>query len=135
MADTNIVWVNGCFDLLHLGHIIMLKYARSLGDSLYVGIDSDVRIMENKGRDRPIHNQLTRMTLLESIKYVDKVFIFDTSHQLSEYIRQIQPKYMVIGEEYKNKKIIGGEYCEKISFFPRIEEFSTTSIIDKIKKS
>lgn len=135
MKETNIVWVNGCFDLLHLGHILMLKYAKTLGDSLYVGIDSDIRISENKGKNRPINNQLTRLTLLESLRFVDKVFIFDTSHQLREYIRQTSPKVMVIGEEYRNKEIIGAEFCENISFFPRIEGFSTSMIEKKIRNS
>lgn len=131
----NIVWVNGCFDLLHFGHIEMLKYARSLGDALHVGIDSDIRIKEYKGQNRPYQNQETRLNILKSLKFVDKVSIFDTSYQLGEYIRQANPKYLVIGEEYKNKVIIGSEYCDNIIFFPRIEGFSTTSSIEKLRES
>jgi len=131
----NVVWVNGCFDLLHLGHIEMLKYARSLGDALHVGIDSDIRIQEYKGCTRPYQNQETRLSVLKSLSFVDKVSIFDTSWQLSEYIRQAEPKFIVIGEEYKGKTIIGREYPEKIIFFPRIEGYSTTSIIEKMRSS
>ena len=131
----DIVWVNGCFDLLHFGHREMLKYASGLGDALHVGIDSDVRIKEYKGNSRPIQNQETRLNVLKSLKYVDKVSIFDTSYQLQEYIRQASPKYMVIGEEYKNKTIIGREFCENIIFYPRIDGFSTTSTIEKLRES
>jgi D-beta-D-heptose 7-phosphate kinase/D-beta-D-heptose 1-phosphate adenosyltransferase len=131
----NIVWVNGCFDLLHLGHIEMLKFSRKLGDALYVGIDSDVRICEMKGNNRPYQNEYTRKAILESLRFVDKVVIFDTSHQLQEYIRRFSPKYMVIGEEYKQKEIIGSKFCENITFFPRIDEYSTTKTIEKMSSS
>lgn len=131
----NLVWVNGCFDLLHLGHIEMLRYARGIGDLLYVGIDSDVRIAEMKGESRPFNDQVTRMKILESMRFVDKVMIYDTSYQLEQYIKQLSPKYMVIGEEYKDKNIIGGEFCEKITFFPRIGGFSTTNTAKKIQNS
>jgi D-beta-D-heptose 7-phosphate kinase/D-beta-D-heptose 1-phosphate adenosyltransferase len=129
------VWVNGCFDLIHLGHIEMLKYARSLGDCLHVGIDSDVRVSAMKGVNRPLNNELTRFTILDSFKFVDKVTIFDTDYQLEQYIMQFSPKYMVIGEEYMEKPIIGAEFCEIIKFFPRIDGFSTTLIAKKIKDS
>lgn len=131
----NIVWVNGCFDLLHLGHIEMLKYARSLGDALHLGIDSDIRIQESKGPTRPYQDQETRLNVLKSLNFVDKASIFDTSWQLREYIRQANPKYMVIGEEYKNKEIIGKEFCENIIFFPRIDGYSTTKTIEKLRNS
>lgn len=128
-----IVWVNGCFDVLHFGHLELLRFAASLGDKLYVGIDSDVRIKSSKGEDRPVNDQYFRKYLLESLVYVDKVYIFDTDFQLESYIKQTNPSHMVIGEEYKEKRIIGAEYAQKISFVPRIGNYSTTEIIKTIK--
>lgn len=128
----DIVWTNGCFDLLHFGHIEMLKFAKSKGDILYVGIDSDARVKESKGENRPIQDWKTRKTVIESLRYVDRVFIFDTDYQLERLIRDFKPKMMVIGEEYRGKRILGVDFCENITFFPRITEYSTTNLINKL---
>ena len=126
------VWVNGCFDVLHRGHLELLKYAHSLGDRVIVGIDADFRIKSSKGIDRPINNQKDRKLMLESIRYVDKVYIFDSDFQLDEYIKSLQPVHMVIGEEYKGQNVIGSTHCSEITFFPRINGYSTTEIIKSI---
>jgi D-beta-D-heptose 7-phosphate kinase/D-beta-D-heptose 1-phosphate adenosyltransferase len=128
----DIVWTNGCFDLLHFGHIEMLKFAKSKGDILYVGIDSDARISQSKGVNRPIQDWRTRVAVMESLRYVDRVFLFDTDYQLERLIERFNPKMIVIGEEYKGKRIIGVDFCENITFLPRIIEYSTTKLITKI---
>jgi D-beta-D-heptose 7-phosphate kinase/D-beta-D-heptose 1-phosphate adenosyltransferase len=128
----NIVWVNGTFDILHTGHLSMLKYASQLGDVLCVGIDSDERIKQKKGESRPINSQYFRKELLQSLFYVDKVYIFESDYQLTEYIRMLSPKHMVIGDDYKGKEVIGADYCENITFYKRLPGFSTTEIIKRI---
>ncbi len=124
-----IIWTNGCFDVLHIGHAKMLEYAKSLGDELWVGIDSDERVKELKGASRPINNDFARMLMLYHIKWVDKVFIFTTDFQLSEMTKEADE--MVVGEEYKGKKIIGSKNVKLVHFFPRIGNFSTTRIINE----
>jgi D-beta-D-heptose 7-phosphate kinase/D-beta-D-heptose 1-phosphate adenosyltransferase len=126
------VWVNGTFDIVHLGHIQMLKKAANLGDFLIVGVDSDRRVKELKGEQRPINKLLSRITLLEAIKYVDRVVSFDSDEELETLIKTMRPSIMVIGEEYKDKKIIGKEYVGEIVFFPKMEGFSSTNIINQL---
>jgi rfaE bifunctional protein nucleotidyltransferase chain/domain len=128
----NIVWVNGCFDILHLGHIELLKFAKSRGDLLYVGIDSDARIKIRKGNSRPIQNEKTRHTILSSLKFVDKVCIYDTDYQLERLIADYNVVEMVLGSDYEGKNIIGKQFCDNITFFKRINEFSTTNIVEKM---
>lgn len=126
------VWVNGTFDIVHLGHIQMLKKAAELGDFLIVGVDSDRRVSELKGEERPINKLISRISLLEAIKYIDRVVSFDSDEQLETLIKTMRPQVMVIGEEYKDKKIIGKEYVGEIVFFPKMEGFSSTNIINKL---
>lgn len=126
------VWVNGTFDIVHLGHIQMLKKAADLGDFLIVGVDSDRRVKELKGEQRPINKLISRITLLEAIKYVDRVVSFDSDEELETHIKTMRPSIMVIGEEYKDKKIIGREYVGEIVFFPKMEGFSSTNIINQL---
>ena len=126
------VWVNGTFDIVHLGHIQMLKKAADLGDFLIVGVDSDKRVSELKGEDRPINKLISRITLLEAIKYVDRVVSFDSDEELEKLIKTMRPAIMVIGEEYKGKRIIGSEYVGEIVYFPKMEGFSSTNIINKL---
>jgi D-beta-D-heptose 7-phosphate kinase/D-beta-D-heptose 1-phosphate adenosyltransferase len=125
------IWMNGCFDILHHGHFRMIKYASSLG-SLKIGIDSDHRIREMKGNDRPFHSQTERFYNLKSIKGVNSAHIFNTDTELIELIRLYKPDIFVIGGDYRNKPIIGSEYAKEIRYFDRIEGFSTTKILNTI---
>lgn len=126
------VWINGTFDVVHLGHIEMLKKGADLGDFLIVGIDSDRRVSELKGETRPINKLVSRITLLESIRYVDRVLTFDSDEELETLIKTIRPQIMVIGEEYKDKRIIGKEFVKEIVYFPKLDGFSSTNIINKM---
>ncbi len=128
------VWVNGSFDVLHIGHIRLLEYASTLG-SVKVGIDTDERIKKFKGESRPFNLLNDRVEFLHSIKYVDNVEVFDTTEQLKQLIKQYQPDYMVIGSDYRTKPIIGAEFIKEIIFFERIEDKSTTKILNYGKTS
>ena len=123
------VWVNGSFDVLHIGHIKLLEYASTLGN-VKVGIDTDKRIKKIKGENRPFNSLSDRAEFLRSIKYVDSVDIFDTTEQLIDLIKQYQPDYMVIGSDYKDRPIIGSEFIKEIIYFNRIKNKSTTNILN-----
>jgi rfaE bifunctional protein nucleotidyltransferase chain/domain len=125
-----IIWTNGCFDVLHRGHIELFKYAKSLGTKLYVGIDTDEKVKRDKGESRPINNQQDRKFILESIKYIDKIFIFDSRTTLEQHIRNIKPNIMVIGSDWKGKTIVGEQYSKSLVFFDRIKGYSTTEILE-----
>lgn len=127
------VIVNGTFDILHLGHLRLLEYARSFPESyVYVLIDSDRRVRELKGKDRPIHNEYERASFLFALKSVDRVDVFDTDQELVNYIKNFEPDVMVKGSDYKDKPIIGAEYCKEIKFYDRLEKYSTTNKIQDI---
>jgi D-beta-D-heptose 7-phosphate kinase/D-beta-D-heptose 1-phosphate adenosyltransferase len=118
----SIIWVNGVFDCINVGHLELLQFAYERGDLLYVGIDSDIRIRHYKGGKEPLQNQETRRLLLESLWFVDKVVIYDTDYQLECLIKDFKPKEMVFGESHRGKDIIGSAFCDKITYFPIIEQ-------------
>ena len=127
----DIIWSNGCYDILHRGHLELLKYARSLGDKLVVGIDSDKKVRKSKGEGRPVNNQDDRKFFLESLIYVDEVVIFNTAEELEGRVQSIRPKFIVIGNDYKDRKVVGGEHARSgVKFFERIGEYSTTNILN-----
>jgi rfaE bifunctional protein nucleotidyltransferase chain/domain len=127
------VVVNGSFDLLHLGHLKLLEYARSYPQSyVLVLTDSDRRIQQLKGDSRPIHNQYERCSFLSALKFVDRVEIFDSDQELENLIKEFQPDVMVKGSDYQDKKIIGAEYCKEIKFYARFGKYSTTNKIQNI---
>ena len=124
------IFVNGTFDILHTGHLELLAYARSLGDFLHVGIDSDRRVKELKGSSRPIYNQQERKTMLEALRYVDSVHIFDSDNDLRALIADCD--VMVKGDDYQGQPIVGQEVCKQIIFFKKINGYSTTQKISDI---
>ena len=125
------VWVNGSFDVLHKGHIELLKFASGFG-SVRVGLDTDKRIKEFKGELRPINTLEERVLMMESIKWVDSVVSFSSDLELENQIRLWNPHYLIIGSDYKDKRVIGSQYVEKVIFFDRIEGYSTTQKINQI---
>ena len=128
------IWMNGCFDVLHYGHFRMIEYAASLGEMLVIGIDGDERVKQMKGKDRPFHTEEQRKFNLMQIKGVSNVVIFHTDEMLREQIQLYKPNIFVIGSDYRNKPIIGGNHAEKIRFFDRIPNLSTTKILNNTKK-
>lgn len=129
-----IVFTNGCFDILHAGHVSYLKEAKSLGDILVVGLNSDKSVTRLKGSFRPINNQNDRLILLDALEYVDFVIIFDEDTPLN-LIEQIRPDVLVKGADYKDKEIVGSNLVNEVALIDYIESKSTTNIIDKIIKT
>tara|TARA_R110000744_G_scaffold239029_1_gene356442 strand:- start:44 stop:436 length:393 start_codon:yes stop_codon:yes gene_type:complete len=128
-----IVWTNGCFDILHRGHFEMFKYAKSLGDELIVGIDSDEKVRSDKGGHRPFNTAQDRKFALECIQYIDKVVIFDSRDNLEEEIRQLSPDIMVVGSDWYGKDVVGQDYAKELKFFKRIGDYSTTKILGNLQ--
>lgn len=129
--NKKIIFTNGCFDILHIGHIKLLEYAKSLGDHLIVGINSDFSVKSLKGDSRPINNEQARKILLQSIKYVDDVIIFNELTPL-ELIKTIKPDIIVKGGDYKENDVIGRE-ISKVVIFNYIDGHSTSNIIKRIR--
>ena len=126
------IWINGTFDVLHIGHIRLMLHGASLG-TLRVGIDTDERVRSKKGVGRPFNTLADRMEFVSAINGVDSVVSFGSDDELIERIKEWDPDIMVIGNDYKYHQIIGVEYVPKIEFFEKIEGFSTTKILKNQK--
>ncbi len=126
------IFVNGTFDILHRGHLELLNYAKSLGDYLCVGIDTDERVKEKKGPTRPIHSQDERKFFLENLKAVDEVKLFSSDEELEGLVKSFKPDIMVVGSDWKNKSVIGSYYAAELIFFDRIGDYATTKTIQDI---
>jgi rfaE bifunctional protein nucleotidyltransferase chain/domain len=126
-----IVFTNGCFDIIHSGHIKVLKKCRDLGDVVIVGLNSDSSVRALKGPRRPINSERDRAEILDSIKYVDYVVIFN---ELTPYnlIRMIKPDFLVKGGDYKKSEIVGREFAKKVITVKMLKGRSTSLIIEKL---
>ncbi len=135
--DKKIVFTNGCFDLLHYGHIDYLAAARALGDLLIVGINSTESVQRLKGNHRPIKDDITRQHLLASLFFVDAVIEFSEDTPL-KLIQFIQPDILVKGGDWAVENIVGSEEVlakgGEVKSLPFVEGYSTTAIEEKIKK-
>jgi rfaE bifunctional protein nucleotidyltransferase chain/domain len=129
----NNIWTNGCFDVLHIGHIKLFEYAKALGNKLIVGIDSDSRVKQLKGNGRPINNEKDRLEFLLSIKYIDQVVIFSSEEDLCNQLIKNHIDTIVIGDDYKHKRVVGQDIIDNIVFFQKIKNLSTTNILGSIK--
>lgn len=123
------VWVNGTFDVLHRGHIELIKYASKFG-TVRVGLDYDERVRLLKGNTRPVNRWQDRVFLIESLVYVDSVVGFGTQEELENQIKEWNPTYLVVGADYKDKPVIGSQYCEQVIFFDKLDGYSSTNIIN-----
>ena len=131
-----IVFTNGCFDILHKGHIALFDYCSSIrpsGGEVIVAINSDASIRRLKGPARPIHEEETRLALLNAIESIDWIIIFneDTPYEIME---QIRPNILVKGGDYTLDTLVGKEFCEEIKLFTYIPGNSTTNTIKKIRQ-
>ena len=130
------IWVNGCFDILHTGHLDLLEYAKCVGDcnnELIVGIDSDVRVKELKGEKRPLNDEKDRKRFLDALQIVDEVYIFRSAEALRNLVKICEIDFMVVGEEYRDKEVIGSENAKYGALYYKVDDRSTTNIIEKIK--
>ena len=135
-AGKRLVFTNGVFDLLHLGHVRYLAAARALGDALVVAINSDRTVRELKGPDRPVFNEAERAEILAALRSVDYVTVFDNISPRS-LITELLPDVLVKGGDYQLDQIHGREEVEaaggKVVSLPFVEGSSTTSLIEKIR--
>ncbi len=125
------IFTNVCFDLLHSIHVVLLKFAKSQGDKLIVGLNSDSSVKRLKGQERPIFHEDDRKFLLESLGCVDEVILFDEDTPL-ELIKKIKPDYIVKGGDYKPEDVVGNN-ISKIIIFNYNENYSTTKALLKLQ--
>jgi rfaE bifunctional protein nucleotidyltransferase chain/domain len=143
------IWVNGCFDILHTGHIDLLNFAKNYPEQLqpnrngriyenqnklFVGLDSDERVKLLKGDKRPINDINTRLTIMQNLRMVDDVFIFDNDDELRNLVKYCKIDIMIVGDQYKDKEVIGHENSKYGVVYYPVDMRSTTNIIEKIKK-
>ena len=134
--DEKIVFTNGCFDIIHQGHLDYLSKAKDLGTKLVVGLNTDNSVKRLKGAERPINNEYSRALLLAAFEFTDMIILFeeDTPYEL---IKSVQPDILVKGNDYKAENIVGYDILKakggEVKTLDFIDGFSSTSIIEKIK--
>lgn len=136
-SGKKIVFTNGCFDIVHRGHVHYLSESASLGDILVVGLNSDSSVRRlGKGPERPIQDEETRATILAGFGFVDAVIIFDEDTPFN-LIKHIKPNILVKGSDWKNKGVVGQDIVEaeggKVILIDVVEGFSTTNVVKKIR--
>jgi len=122
-------FINGCFDIIHIGHISMFKECRKIVDMLVVAVDSDERISLAKGKDRPFNTLKDRKELLMNLTVVDLVLSFSNDKELETIVKCLRPDIMMVGEEYKDRNVIGSKYAKELKFYRRLDGYSTTKIL------
>ena len=129
-----VVFTNGCFDILHAGHVDSLTAAKSLGDRLIVGLNSDASVKRLKGESRPVNGEVSRAKVLSALEAVDAVVIFgeDTPAELLSHLR---PDVLAKGGDYRPEDVAGREYAGEVVIIPLTEGYSTTSVIERISHS
>ena len=132
MQDKSLVFTNGCFDIIHSGHIALLAYCAKFG-TVIVGLNSDQSVKRLKGNDRPINSEQDRKLVLESIRFVNEVIIFSQDTPLS-LIHRLKPNIIVKGGDYRKEDVVGKDLAE-IKIFPTILGKSTTSLILSLRGS
>ena len=133
-SNQKTVWLNGTFDVLHMGHINLFRHARKLAGhegKVVVGTDSDERIRELKGPTRPVNNIFDRIGFLRAIKYIDGVVTFSSEDELQAQIKRFSPDILLIGDDYIGKPIVGAQYAKEIVYFPRYGGLSSSGIINR----
>ncbi|MBT8327707.1 MAG: D-glycero-beta-D-manno-heptose 1-phosphate adenylyltransferase [Bacteroidia bacterium] len=135
--NDKVVFTNGCFDILHLGHIDYLSKAADLGDRLIIGLNTDASVSKLKGPNRPVINEVTRAHKLAAMAFVDAVVYFDEETPL-ELIKTVKPDVLVKGGDYTIETIVGSKEVlandGSVEIIPFLEGHSSTSIIDKIRR-
>lgn len=134
-SGKKIVFTNGCFDILHTGHVSYLNEAKSCGDILVIGLNSDASIKRLKGETRPVNNEADRKFVLENLKAVDFVFIFEEDTPL-KLIKEVNPNVLVKGGDWKVEQIVGSDFVManggEVKSLQFVNGYSTTNIIEKI---
>jgi rfaE bifunctional protein nucleotidyltransferase chain/domain len=137
MENQRVVFTNGCFDILHLGHVDYLEKSSLNGTKLIVGVNSDRSVKELKGPERPVNSEYARARLIAALGFVSMVIIFDESTPL-ELIKTLEPDVLMKGDDYNLATIVGAkevmEYGGEVMFIPLVPDYSTTGIIQKLKK-